>query len=112
MLQFKAFTHENSANHYFVVRFEDPSNGREHNFIVHSFCDDAGLIAGIIKYSTKYPFTIAYKGTSEPKIEGKALDTLSLDAAISKFRRMQFFKEVIVDKIKVIHYTEKEFVEL
>lgn len=112
MLQFKAFSPEHSANHYFVVRFEDPSNGRVHNFIVHSFCDDAGLVAGIIKYSTKYPFTIAYMGTSEPKIEGKVLDTLSLNAAISKFRRMQFFKEVVVDKIKVIHYKEKEFVEL
>lgn len=114
MPQFKAFSPEHSANHYFVVKFEDPSNGRVHNFIVHSFCDDAGLIAGIIKYSTKYTITIAYMGTSEPKIEGKVLYTLSLNTAISKFRRMhlQFFKDVVVDKIKVIHYKEKEFVEL
>lgn len=100
ILPFKA---EYSTNHYYVIKFTDPENNKTVNYVLYSYIDDIGVIASIVAHSTKYSFEIEYKGTEGPS---NNIDTMSINQAVSFFRRLRFIRKVTVKKYKVVEWNE------
>ena len=100
ILPFKA---EYSTNHYYVIKFTDPENNKTVNYVLYSYIDDIGVIASIVAHSTKYSFEIEYKGTEDPS---KSIETMSINQAVSFFRRLRFIRKVTVKRQRVVEWNE------
>jgi acyl-ACP thioesterase len=104
MVKILNFSEEFSTNHYYVVRFVDPDTNQEVNYCVYSYISDTSVMATVITHATKYSFEIEYKGT---KIPSKDVHMgMSLNQAISFFRRLRFVRKTTVKKQRVIEWNE------
>lgn len=101
MKKILTFSEEFSTNHYYVIRFVDPENNQRVNYCVYSYISDSSVMATIVEHATKYSFEIEYKGTEIPSVMA-----MSLNQAISFFRRLRFVRKTSVKRQRVIEWNE------
>lgn len=103
MKKILCFKDEYSTNYYYVVKFTDPENNQTLTYCLYSYIDDVMIMASIVAHSTKYPFEIEYKGTEGPS---KGIETMSINQAVSFFRRLRFIRKVTVKRQRIVEWNE------
>lgn len=96
--------------YYFVIRMIDPADNEAINFVMYSYVDDPAIIALLIKGLTKYDFEVIPKGTTEPRGITK-VSIMSINQAVTFFKRLRFYALKSEVKSKVISWTEITEVE-
>lgn len=102
MVKILPFERKYSTNYSYSLNFVDPESSKNLYYEVYSYIDDPSVIYNIIASATKYPFAIKANG----EVSNPSYGAMSINQAVSFFRRLRFYKTTIVERQKVVKWNE------